>query len=272
MWFRRELNDKTEILGFLERDRLYAAYAIGDLEQGLFEACTWAGAEWDGRLGALALFYHGLDPPALFLMTAPSPRGEGWGGSGYSGEPALRAVLNGLPGPRTVYITCRPEHMDLAREFYDWEMVVPMWRMALPDGAFRPVDGPPCQRLTADDGAELAAFYAKAGAVAFGLSQVGRGVYYGLRIRGRLVAVAGTHLASCTYGVAAVGNVYTEPEHRGRGYATKVTGAVVAELLDSGIADVVLNVGRENRVAARIYERLGFQRYCAFLEGQAERR
>ena len=38
------LTAKSEILGFLETDRLYAAYAIGDLEPGLFEQCEWFGA------------------------------------------------------------------------------------------------------------------------------------------------------------------------------------------------------------------------------------
>jgi predicted GNAT family acetyltransferase len=66
-----------------------------------------------------------------------------------------------------------------------------------------------------------------------------------------------------------VGNVFTHPDHRGRGYGTATTGAVVAELLQRGIRDVVINVDQENVVAVRIYERLGFERYCPFLEGPA---
>ena len=54
-WQTRQLNRKPEILALLESDRLYAAYAIGDLEPGLFEQCAWAGAEREGRLQALAL-------------------------------------------------------------------------------------------------------------------------------------------------------------------------------------------------------------------------
>jgi len=33
--------DRRRLLAFLERDRLWAAYAIGDLEPGLFEHCEW---------------------------------------------------------------------------------------------------------------------------------------------------------------------------------------------------------------------------------------
>ena len=68
----RQLTDKTEILGFLETDRLYAAYAIGDLEPGLFAQSEWVGAEQAGQLRALALLYKGFDPPFLFLMGQPA--------------------------------------------------------------------------------------------------------------------------------------------------------------------------------------------------------
>ena len=60
-------------------------------------------------------------------------------------------------------------------------------------------------------------------------------------VENRLVAVAGTHLVSPTYGVAAVGNVFTHPGHRRQGYASAATSAVVTELLDRGIQDVILN-------------------------------
>ena len=50
----RRLEDKEEIYAILSEDRLYAAYAIGDLESGLFEKCQWAAAYEDGqRQGAV---------------------------------------------------------------------------------------------------------------------------------------------------------------------------------------------------------------------------
>jgi len=85
------------------------------------------------------------------------------------------------------------------------------------------------------------------------------------------VAAAGTHLVSPTYGVAAVGNIFTHPDHRGRGYGTATTSGVVTALLQDSIRDVILNVSQGNTTATRIYERLGFQRYCPYFEGPAER-
>ena len=92
-------------------------------------------------------------------------------------------------------------------------------------------------------------------------AQVEGGVFYGVFVEGQLVAVAGTHLTSPTYRVAAVGNIFTHPEYRGRGYGTATTSAVVAELLAGGIRDLVLNLSQNNEGAIRIYERLGFERH-----------
>ena len=93
MWKTLELADKPRILEYLETDRFYAAYAIGDLEPEMFAQCTWVGAEARGRLQALALHYRGLEPPALLLI------GDTKG---------LRAILDGALRPERVYLTCRP--------------------------------------------------------------------------------------------------------------------------------------------------------------------
>lgn len=255
MWKTGTLTDKSQILAYLETDRLYAAYAIGDLEPGMFEQSVWAGAEEADRMQALALLFRGLEPPPLFLM------GETDG---------LRAILENVLCPEWVYVTCREEHLSMTRDFYAWGETapIPMWRMALRPARFRPV-GNDSVRLTSAHSDQLAELYALGGGLAFGPAQVKHGVFCGIFASDRLVAAAGTHLVSPTYSVAAVGNVFTHPDYRGRGYGTAVTGAVVAELLRQGIRDVVLNVGQDNAVAVHIYERLGFERYCPFFEGPA---
>ena len=67
----------------------------------------------------------------------------------------------------------------------------------------------------------IEALYAAGGPFApdaFSPAQVVEGVFFGLEIpaldqmrRGTLIAVAGTHLVAPTWGVAAVGNIYTHP-------------------------------------------------------------
>jgi ribosomal protein S18 acetylase RimI-like enzyme len=256
MWQTSTLTDKPQILAYLETDRLYAAYAIGDLEAGMFEQTTWARAERAGRLRALVLQFHGLQPPPLLLM---------------GDTDGLRAILQDALHPEWVYLTCRPHHLSMTRDAYAWGETIPMWRMALQPARFQPAQGD-CVRLGPAHADRLAELYALGGGRAFSPPQVQHGAFYGLFADGQLVAAAGTHLVSPTYGVAAVGNVFTRPDCRGRGYGTATTSAVVAELLQRGIRDVVLNVGQDNEAAIRIYERLGFQRYCLFLEGPARAR
>ena len=118
----------------------------------------------------------------------------------------------------------------------------------------------------------LHALYALGGGDAFSPTQVTQGVFYGVEQDGRLISVAGTHLVSDAYSVGAVGNVMTHPDHRGHGYATLATRAVCAELIRRGIKTIVLNVRQDNAPAIRMYEKLGFVRYCPFYEGVIERR
>lgn len=256
MWKTGKLTDKSEILAYLETDRLYAAYAIGDLEPGMFEQTTWAKAEEAGQLQTVVMLFRGLNPPALFLM---------------GGTDGLRAILEEVLFPQRVYLTCRPEQLPITHDFYLWEETIPMWRMVLQPSSFRPVKGD-CVRLESVHSNQLAELYTLYRISAFSLAQLQQGVFYGILVRGQVVAAAGTHLISPTYGVAAVGNILTHPDYRERGYGTAATSAVVAELLQRGIRDIVLNVGQDNTGAIRIYEQLGFERYCPFFEGPASAR
>ena len=257
------LREKAAILQFLETDRLYAAYAIGDLEPGLFEKCEWFGAgEGPGAVTALqavSLRFSGLTPPALFLM------GDAAG---------LRAILSNEGYPREtgdVCLTCRREHLEAAQEFYAVEAPIAMWRMVLQREHFKPAEGQ-CIRLGPTDVGRLGELYQFGGGEAFHPRQVEHGVFYGVEADGRLVSVAGTHLVSRTYGVAALGNVFTHPARRGWGYGAVTTSAVARDLAAMGIRDIVLNVSQANATAIRTYERLGFECYCPFVEGAATRR
>jgi ribosomal protein S18 acetylase RimI-like enzyme len=252
MWTTGRLAEKQEILAYLETDRLYAGYAIGDLEPGMWEQSTWAVARQTDRIEALVLHFTGLSLPALLLM-------------GHT--EGLEAILADELLPTPVYLTCREKDLAMTRQFYDWPEVTPMWRMVL--GNHRPTPGIECVRLGPEHGDQLIALYGESNAAAFSVAQLESGVFYGIFDRDQIVAVAGTHLVSETYGVGAIGNVYTDPAHRRRGYGSATVSAVVNELTKRGMRDVILNVSQSNHAAVRVYEHLGFERYCPFLEGPA---
>jgi len=249
----RELHDKGEIYTFLAQDRCYAAYAIGDLEPGLFELCTWHVSVQDGRKTALTLRFRGLRPPALFAM-----------GSSEGLVPLLREESL----PERVYLTGQPGHLSPFQEAFSLGPVGDMLRMVLEPGDFRPHDGRAI-RLSRRHLPSLQRLYRGEGV--FAPYQLDSGIYYGVEVGGELVSVAGTHIMSPAYQIAAVGNIFTHPGHRGQGHATACTSAVVEELLGHSL-EIVLNVARSNEVALRLYERLGFREYCPFIEALAVRR
>lgn len=251
----KRLEDKGEIYAFLSEDRLYAAYAIGDLEPALFRHCDWHASTRNGKLMALCLCFKGLAPDRVFLMGAAEDLGP---------------LLDGVLRAQRAYFACRPEQTAALRRFYSLAKTEVMLRMVLDSQEFTPCDGP-VRRLGGRHVNQLQDLYRRYGDVAFAPYQLDQGVFYGLEQDGRLVATAGTHLVSRAYSLGIVGNVLTHPDHRGLGYASVCTSAVVEELLAQSL-DVVLNVGQTNGPAARVYERLGFHVYCPFVESFGVRR
>ena len=89
--------------------------------------------------------------------------------------------------------------------------------------------------------------------------------YFGMWKDGSLVSVAGIHVYSPQYRVAALGNIATTKGHRGRGYARMVTARTCQSLLRE--AEIVgLNVKADNTAAISCYAGLGFEVVASYLE------
>jgi ribosomal protein S18 acetylase RimI-like enzyme len=80
--------------------------------------------------------------------------------------------------------------------------------------------------------------------------------WFGVRDGGRILSMAALIQLD---GVGYVDNVATFPEARGKGLATAVTAAIVAEARRSGAGTVFLLVDPEDVAVVRMYERLGFR-------------
>lgn len=252
----RAVSDRGEIAAFLRRDRLYAAYALGDLDGPNRSRVAWAMAHDDaGRPTALAMHHEGLVPQPLFLMGAPD---------------GCRAILEGVLKPRDAYLQATELHEAALRDMYELDAPLVMLRMAVEREAFTPFAGP-AERLTALDVDDLNRLYQLGYRAGFPASVVEDGVYYGVRVRGRLVSAAGTHAINPREELAIVGNVMTHVDFRGHDFAKMVTSAVTAELLDR-VTDVALNVHADNDAAVAAYARLGYRTHCQLIERLARRR
>lgn len=247
--------DRGLLRAFLEQDRLRAAYAICDLDEKEFGKTRWGVARQDGEVTAVVLEYTGLTPQPLFVMG--DPRGVG-------------AVVREIVHPRLAYLAADASHLPELERHYRIESGPPMLRMWVDRASFRPVSGVALRLLPAEIG-DLNRLYGLGFTSWLPAEAIATGVYYGVRVRGRLVAAAGTHVISPSARLAAVGNVMTHPDHRGRGYAKLTTGAVTQELLR--ICDqVVLNVRSDNPPAIAAYRALGYREHCRFEERLARRR
>ena len=81
------------------------------------------------------------------------------------------------------------------------------------------------------------------------------GQFYGVRIDGRLVAMAGERM--CFPSHAEMSGVCTHPDFRGSGLALRLSAKVIGRILARGERPF-LHVRVKNTGAIRVYERLGF--------------
>jgi RimJ/RimL family protein N-acetyltransferase len=172
--------------------------------------------------------------------------------------------------PRDAYLQATELHQGVVSDLYELEAPLAMLRMVVDPSSFTPFAGP-AQRLTALDIDDLNQLYQLGYRGGFPASIVEDGVYYGVRVRGRLVSAAGTHAINGREEIAVVGNVMTHVDFRGHDFAKMVTSSVTAELL-SRVSDVALNVHADNFPAVAAYGRLGYRTHCQLVERLARRR
>lgn len=246
------------VLAVLKSDRDWAVYALCDLEPPHAKFAEWRVAD---KERALLLLYREFGAPVLFTFGPPA---------------AVAELLRDVREPE-LYLLIRPEHLPVVAESYAVTEPLVMWRMTLNAERFAATkehELPECVRLGPERFAVLEALYADGADTGeapdfFSRAQVELGVFYGAWEDGALVAAAGTHLYSEKLGLGAVGNVYVRRDRRGRGLGRAVTRAVTAALLHRGVHTIALNVRQDNAAAIRVYESLGYRRYCPFYEGLA---
>ena len=242
--------DRELIASFLERDRIFAAYALADLEDRDTGRAKWGVARAGDEVVSLVLEYGGPAPQPLFIVG----RDDG-----------VEAILRDVIRPSIAYVACLPANQAAVERRYRLEPGPQMVRMWVDKATYRDAFDPGVERLLPTDAGELNRLYRLGFGSWLPPQAIADGVYYGIRVNGRLVAAAGTHVIGRRARIAVVGNVLTQPEFRGRGYAQATTAAVTSRLLEF-CDHVVLNVRSDNPPALNAYRRLGYAEHVRFEE------
>lgn len=248
-----ELVDDDRILRFLERDRLWSAYGICDLEPPHRTSARYLASLVDGQPVAMVLVFA---PPSF---TALLSFGD------WQGVERIVATATDLPVRADLVV--RSEHVTAFQRRYTVTDLRTMHRMTITPQALRllPPD-PRVERLMAADWPALLRLYDDWAGRIFGPAMPEGGIYFGVRQGNELIAVANTHATSYTHSIATVGGVFTREEYRGQGLATATTAAVTQALAQAGIRDIVLNVQTDNRPAVAAYRRIGYTPYLDYCE------
>lgn len=253
----RELTDRASIGRFLERADVENAYQLGYLDDDYREYCSWFGAE-DPTLQTVVLVYSGLSRPGIF--TAGNPAGV---------KPLFKHFADRLPRIATGHIA--RHHLEHTTSLYDSGEMRLMARMGLNRSSLRAeaiVAGDvEVELLQHRDTAAIMKLYSHWRDNFFEPYQLESGLYFGVRDEeGGLACIGGVHNVSEEFDIAAIGNLVTHPDHRGKGLARAVTSRLLTSVFER-VGKVTLDVESGNTPAMRLYQHFGFAPAAEFWEG-----
>lgn len=254
------LHDKSVIEPCLRRSPELHVYSLGDLDDFFWPHTTWY-AEDNVEPEAIALVYAGFTTPTLL---------------GLSERPAamkslLESILHLLP--IEFYAHLSPGLERIFAETHELDPHGAHHKMALLDPSkAQDFDCSEVVQLKKNDLQDILELYADAYPQCwFDERMLETEQYFGIREKGKLVSVAGVHVYSETYGVAALGNIATHPSHRGKGYATLATARLCQSMM-LRVEHIGLNLKIGNEQALSLYRKLGFDVVASYGEFAMKRK
>ena len=256
------LHSKQEIEQFLRHNTFLHLYAIGDLDDFFWQYTTWYALKDLQHITQLALLYSGISLPVLLGISE-----EPTGGM----RSLLQAIIHLLP--KRFYAHLSGDLSTVFADEYRIESHGPHYKMALVDKArLEVIDTSRVVPLSVADVDEIEALYRVSYPDnSFDPRMLETGCFYGIRHGMLLVSVAGVHVYSQHYRVAALGNVTTHPGYRSQHLATIVCAKLCRSLLRT-VDHIGLNVKADNISAIRCYEQLGFACIATYEECTLEPR
>jgi ribosomal protein S18 acetylase RimI-like enzyme len=229
-------------------------YALGDLDDFFWPRTTWYGLNPFEGLSPIALQYAADACPTLLALARRPGRMQ----------QLVHSIVPLLPD--TVHAHLTSGVVDALQPDYRIGRRKRMVRMMLRGKTQGEIPAAGVRRLNGQDLPELRRLYAESYEDNwFEERMLATGMYFGITADSRLVSVAGVHVYSPRYGVAALGNIATHPDYRGNGYGSAVT-AELCRHLRATVEFIGLNAATTNAAAIRVYRKLGFERVFDYEE------
>ncbi len=247
-------DDRDQMASLLQVDRYNAAYALAQLDDGVWDKAEFYVCSTSSGLAVVCHSRGGLG-----FATTTSGAADG-----------IALILQLHTGFANTFTIADPQHLEALESVYDFRRLRRMSRMLTTREQFRPVNRPSQPILGVHVDLVNRLYNAEGDPTFYRREHVAEGCYWGVVDDERLVAVAGTHAIGRRQRIAILGNVFTHPRYRGRGHGTAVTSAVTAALLEQ-VDEVVLSVDPENTPAVRAYRNLGYQEVGEIIEASATR-
>lgn len=251
-----------EAYAVLAQDQIWNCFAIADLSPPFREFTRVAVAEHEDD--AVTATVMVLESPYL-CVTIPSGDAQG-----------CSILLDSMPLPERTFIQTMPGLLPVIDARYrpsqEWARLL---RMAVDSVSFRPSSDNGhilTERLGERNTSELHELYGSTAGGGFPDVELKHGVFFGIRVNGSIVSVAGTHAVSQRHGIGILGGVLTREDHRRRGCARILTSRLTQELFELGCSKVTLNVLSGNTPAILLYGNLGFAVHASFVTADAIRR
>lgn len=255
------IHNKSRLETYLLKYPHLNFYHLGDLDDFFWPYTTWYAWEEGGEIQAVNLFYTGITPPALLAIENDNYEIQ---------KELLEANIAFLPP--SFYSHLSPGLEKVLELNYTLDHRGEHYKMRLDDiSVLNHIDTSGVEVMSAENLEEMKRLYdVSYPGNWFDPRMVETGQYVGLRDENRvLVAVAGIHVYSERYKIAALGNITTHPDLRGQGIGTKVTAGLCKQLLET-VDRIGLNVKSSNAAAIRAYKNIGFTTQAVYHEYQVD--
>jgi RimJ/RimL family protein N-acetyltransferase len=255
MDFKMEYS-KSQLERFLSRDKHLNMYSLGDLDNRFWGHNIWYSQKNGKDIRNLIQIYTGFDIPTLISFPEDLE----------SYKPFFDKVAAYLPVKLMFHLL--PDTLDVYKQYYQVSSLKRMLNMGLKDtSSIKSYQTEETIPLKMSHITKIKQLYAEAYPDNyFDPEMLKTGMFYGILIDNRLVSIAGIHVYSPRYKIAALGSITTHPDYRNRGFAGMLVAKVCSELLKK-VDTIGLNVSADNGSAIHLYEKLGFVKNKELIEG-----